>query len=81
MNNQLTENLFWFIELALRGEAALRSRLPKDARKNAAISPCERSMAEANLATAAAYLQNHTKEQNPLCEGDLLLQHTQKGKF
>ncbi|CAH2078856.1 unnamed protein product [Thlaspi arvense] len=31
---------------ALRGEAALRSRLPKEAKNNAAISPCERALPE-----------------------------------
>ncbi|XP_009145614.2 VAN3-binding protein [Brassica rapa] len=31
---------------ALRGEAALRTRLPKEAKNNAAISPCERALPE-----------------------------------
>ncbi|XVF51767.1 hypothetical protein PTKIN_Ptkin04bG0211000 [Pterospermum kingtungense] len=60
---------------ALRGEAALRARLPKEAKKNAAISPYERSMTEAHW---AAVFNTQMKEQNPPCEGDLL-QHTRKG--
>ncbi|ESQ55770.1 hypothetical protein EUTSA_v10025212mg [Eutrema salsugineum] len=31
---------------AVRGEAALRARLPKEAKNNAAISPCERALPE-----------------------------------
>lgn len=30
--------------VALRGEAALRTRLPKEAKNSAAISPCERAL-------------------------------------
>ncbi|GKU95573.1 hypothetical protein SLEP1_g8913 [Rubroshorea leprosula] len=63
---------------ALRGEAALKSRLPKEARKNAAISPYERSIAEAQWSAAAAAFHTQIKEQNPPCEGELL-QLTQKG--
>ncbi|XP_039028689.1 VAN3-binding protein-like [Hibiscus syriacus] len=53
---------------ALRGEAALKTRLPKEARKNAAISPYERTMTEARW--AADFLTP--------CEGELL-QHIRKG--
>ncbi|XP_022737502.1 VAN3-binding protein-like isoform X2 [Durio zibethinus] len=60
---------------ALRGEAALKARLPKEAKKNAAISPYERSMAETNWPAA---FHTQTKEQNPPCAGKLL-QHTRKG--
>ncbi|XWS49120.1 hypothetical protein CRYUN_Cryun13aG0136400 [Craigia yunnanensis] len=60
---------------ALRGEAALKARLPKEAKKNAAISPYERSMSEAHWSAA---FHTQTKEQNPPCEGELL-QHTRKG--
>ncbi|XWS49723.1 hypothetical protein CRYUN_Cryun12cG0027500 [Craigia yunnanensis] len=60
---------------ALRGEAALKARLPKEAKKNAAISPYERSMTEAHWSAA---FHTQMKEQNPPCEGELL-QHTRKG--
>ncbi|XP_022758540.1 VAN3-binding protein-like [Durio zibethinus] len=60
---------------ALRGEATSKARLPKEAKKNAAISPYERSMREAYWSTV---FQTQMKEQNPPCEGELL-QHTRKG--
>ncbi|XVF13404.1 hypothetical protein REPUB_Repub08aG0205000 [Reevesia pubescens] len=59
---------------ALRGEAALKARLPKEAKKNAAISPYERSMTETHW---SASFNTQMKEQNPPCEGELL-QHTRK---
>ncbi|GLT73985.1 hypothetical protein SLA2020_458090 [Shorea laevis] len=65
---------------ALRGEAALKARLPKEARRNAAISPYERSITEVrwSAAAAAAAFYSQIKELNPPCEGELL-QQTQKG--
>ncbi|KDP39885.1 hypothetical protein JCGZ_03416 [Jatropha curcas] len=59
---------------ALRGEAALKARLPKEARKNAAIIPYDRGMAETQW--GSAYI-GEVKEQAP-CVGELL-QHTRKG--
>ncbi|XP_060674173.1 VAN3-binding protein isoform X2 [Ziziphus jujuba] len=60
---------------ALRGEAALKARLPKEARKNASISPYDKGMAETN--PAAAFL-SQMEEQGSLCVGELL-QLTRKG--
>ncbi|XP_057975897.1 VAN3-binding protein [Malania oleifera] len=54
---------------ALRGEAALKARLPKDGRRNAAISPCDKGMPE------DAWLDG---EGNPNCMGELL-HYTRKG--
>ncbi|XP_038990527.1 VAN3-binding protein-like isoform X2 [Hibiscus syriacus] len=62
---------------ALRGEAALKARLPKEAKKNAAISPYERSLIETHWAAAAAGFHAQM-DQNPPCQGELL-QHTRKG--
>ncbi|KAE8678022.1 3-hydroxyisobutyryl-CoA hydrolase-like protein 1 [Hibiscus syriacus] len=59
---------------ALRGEAALKARLPKEAKKNAAISPYERSLAETHWASDF----HAPMDQNPPCQGELL-QHTRKG--
>ncbi|GMI63980.1 FORKED-LIKE5 [Hibiscus trionum] len=60
---------------ALRGEAALKARLPKEAKKNAAISPYERSLTETHW---AAGFHAQMKDLNPPCQGELL-QHTRKG--
>lgn len=70
---------------ALRGEAALRSRLPKENNKrNAAITPCDKSMSEAHpfSPSAAAFPKESVEMENALhpCIGDLL-QHTRKGKI
>ncbi|KAF9689896.1 hypothetical protein SADUNF_Sadunf01G0140000 [Salix dunnii] len=59
---------------ALRGEAALKARLPKEARRNAAISPYDRGMASSHWTSINGPLQ----EQGPPCVGELL-QHTKKG--
>ncbi|KAJ6711777.1 hypothetical protein OIU79_008078 [Salix purpurea] len=59
---------------ALRGEAALKARLPKEARRNAAISPYDRGMASSHWTSLNGPLQ----EQGPPCVGELL-QHTKKG--
>ncbi|KAK2649021.1 hypothetical protein Ddye_016510 [Dipteronia dyeriana] len=60
---------------ALRGEAALKARLPKEARKNASISPYERSIAETHWPAA---FHSQLEEQDPPCVGELL-QQTRKG--
>ncbi|CAL9029352.1 unnamed protein product [Prunus brigantina] len=60
---------------ALRGESALKSRLPKETRRNAAISPYDRGMAE--IPSAGAFY-SQVEEQDPPCVGELL-QLTGKG--
>lgn len=60
---------------ALRGEAALKARLPKESKRNASITPCDRSMAESQ---SFASFQSEIEEA-PLI-GDLL-QHTRKGEL
>lgn len=57
---------------ALRGEAALKARLPKEARKNAAISPYETN-------SEAAVYKPQVAHGSP-CVGELL-QLTPKGKI
>ncbi|XP_021901908.1 VAN3-binding protein-like isoform X2 [Carica papaya] len=61
---------------ALRGEAALKARVPTEGRKNASISPCERSITEIHW--PAAFHNRTDQEQNPPCEGELM-QITRKG--
>ncbi|XP_057737249.1 VAN3-binding protein-like isoform X1 [Arachis stenosperma] len=56
---------------ALRGEAALRERLPKETKRNASISPCDKGTAEFCL--EGKLWENHSP-----CEGDLM-QLTEKG--
>ncbi|KAL6986005.1 hypothetical protein U1Q18_019373 [Sarracenia purpurea var. burkii] len=60
---------------ALRGEAALKARLPKEAKKNATISPYDKGMVEAQRVAA---FHSAMEEQDPPCIGDLL-QHKKKG--
>ncbi|KAJ8754706.1 hypothetical protein K2173_011121 [Erythroxylum novogranatense] len=60
---------------ALRGEAALKARLPKETRKNAAISPYDKGMIDNHWDSE---LSGQYEEQSPPCVGDLL-QHTRKG--
>ncbi|KAH7549631.1 hypothetical protein JRO89_XS13G0058500 [Xanthoceras sorbifolium] len=60
---------------ALRGEAALKARLPKEARKNASISPYDRSIAENHWPAA---FHSQLEQQGPTCAGELL-QQTRKG--
>ncbi|KAL4278420.1 hypothetical protein GQ457_03G022100 [Hibiscus cannabinus] len=62
---------------ALRGEAVLKARLPKEGKKNAAISPYERSLIETHW---GAGFHTQMKDQKPPCQGELL-QHTRKGVF
>ncbi|XAR54938.1 hypothetical protein NMG60_11030279 [Bertholletia excelsa] len=54
---------------ALRGEAALKARLPKEAKKNATTSLCDKGMAEAQKITK---IRREVEEQDPPCIGDLL---------
>nr|GME04583.1 VAN3-binding protein [Ipomoea batatas] len=63
-----TADKFWF-EKALRGEAALKARLPREAKRNATISPCDK---------AALMEDKEMEEDDPPFEGDLL-QITRKG--
>ncbi|KAI9076560.1 hypothetical protein K1719_041546 [Acacia pycnantha] len=60
---------------ALRGEAALKARLPKEAKKNASISPYDRGIPETHLFPA---FDSPVWERPPPCVGDLLLL-TRKG--
>ncbi|XP_010053494.2 VAN3-binding protein [Eucalyptus grandis] len=60
---------------ALRGEAALKVRRRNEARRNAAISPYDRGMAETHMT-----LRSHIEESSTPCEGELWL-HTTKGLF
>lgn len=62
---------------ALRGEAALKARLPKEARKNSSISPYDRGLADAYWGSASS-TGNGVEVQAPSCDGELL-QHTRKG--
>lgn len=61
----------------MRGEAALKARIPKEGKKIAAISPYDKSMAEAHMVDA---FHNAPEERDLPCIGDLL-QHTHKGNF
>lgn len=63
-------------EPALRGEAALKVRQPKEARKNATITPCERSFSDSNW---TANCQFRLDEPSLPLEGDLV-QCAQNGK-
>ncbi|CAI0413215.1 unnamed protein product [Linum tenue] len=63
---------------ALRGEAALKSRLPKEARKNAAISPYDRAMSDVDSTSSLVSQSEDQQQLTPACDGDLL-QHTRKG--
>ncbi|GAB4835001.1 hypothetical protein Ancab_033268 [Ancistrocladus abbreviatus] len=62
---------------ALRGEAALRARLPKEARRIAAISPYDRSVSEVHNVHDDLF-HSETEDQKPPCVGELLL-HSGKG--
>ncbi|CAG7873051.1 unnamed protein product [Brassica rapa] len=54
---------------ALRGEAALKARQPKEARKNATITPCERSFSDSSW---TANCQFRLDEPNLPLEGELV---------
>uniref|UniRef100_A0A803LWW3 PH domain-containing protein n=1 Tax=Chenopodium quinoa TaxID=63459 RepID=A0A803LWW3_CHEQI len=60
---------------ALRAEAALRSRLPKDAKRNAAISPCDKGLSDASSVDP---YHSETEEPKFPCIGELM-QHSKKG--
>ncbi|XP_027360072.1 VAN3-binding protein-like [Abrus precatorius] len=60
---------------ALRAEAALTARLPKEAKKNASISPYDKVIAETHWVPA---FEGQMRERYPPCVGDLL-QVTEKG--
>lgn len=62
-------------KLALRGEAALKARLPKEAKKNASISPYDKGITETHWIPA---FDSQMWERPPPCVGDLL-QLTRKG--
>ncbi|OIV93352.1 hypothetical protein TanjilG_31399 [Lupinus angustifolius] len=60
---------------ALRGEAALRSRLPKESKRNATISPYDKGITQTHWLPA---FEGQVWQHHPPCEGDLL-QLTRKG--
>ncbi|KAA8522215.1 hypothetical protein F0562_012888 [Nyssa sinensis] len=60
---------------ALRGEAALKARLPKEPRKSAAISPYDKVISEGHWSAA---FHGEIEEQELPCISDLL-QYTRKG--
>ncbi|CAH9086497.1 unnamed protein product [Cuscuta europaea] len=59
---------------ALRGAAALRARMPREAMRNATISPCDKVLMEAY----PSVINKEMEEDDPPLEGDLL-QITRKG--
>lgn len=67
--------LYYNIIPALRGEAALTARMPKEAKKNASISPYDKVIAETQWLRA---FDGQVLERYPPCLGDLL-QLTEKG--
>lgn len=75
--------------LALRGEAALKARLPKEAKNNAAISPCERALPETHdcsseldcaSTTDERMAAQEAEESNLDCSGELM-QCTRNGNI
>lgn len=60
---------------ALRAEAALRARLPKDGKRNASISPYDKGLGDSHCLDP---FQNETQEPKFPCIGELL-EHTKKG--
>lgn len=67
--------MFSVLCAALRAEAALRARLPKDAKRNASISPYDKGLGDVHCLHP---FQNELEEQKFPCIGELL-QHTKKG--
>lgn len=61
--------------IALRGEAAMKARLPKEAKRSASISPYEKAIAGS---PSPASFHSEVEEEDLTCVGDLL-QLTQKG--
>ncbi|KAL7160458.1 hypothetical protein ABFS83_01G096200 [Erythranthe nasuta] len=62
---------------ALRGEAALRERLPKEGKRSATISPYERNLADFQTQSPSTFRSDIEEDDLP-CVGDLL-QLTPKG--
>ncbi|XP_012827301.1 PREDICTED: LOW QUALITY PROTEIN: uncharacterized protein LOC105948627 [Erythranthe guttata] len=62
---------------ALRGEAALRERLPKEGKRSATISPYERNLADFQSQSPSTFRSDIEEDDLP-CVGDLL-QLTSKG--
>lgn len=56
----------------------MKARLPKEARRNAAISPYDKGMAETN--PAAAFVSQIDQKHGSLCVGELF-QLTRKGNL
>ncbi|XP_047306721.1 VAN3-binding protein [Impatiens glandulifera] len=61
---------------ALRGEAALKARLPKEAKKNATINPYDKTMADSDKINGSEMVE----QKDPFFKGDLL-HHNQKGSL
>ena len=59
----------------MRAESALRARLPKDAKRNAAISPYDKGLGDVNSLDP---YHSEPEEQKFPCVGELM-QHTRKG--
>ncbi|KAL2489670.1 Plant protein of unknown function with plant pleckstrin-like proteiny-like region [Forsythia ovata] len=59
---------------ALRGEAALKARLPTEAKRSAAVSPYRKEIVDAH---SLATFHSQIEEEDPPCVGDLL-QHSSK---
>lgn len=71
------------MNVALRGEAALRARLPREAKNNAAISPSERALPETNDCSSTTDEQisvQGVEESDLPCTGELM-QCTRTGRF
>ncbi|KAJ8428502.1 hypothetical protein Cgig2_029955 [Carnegiea gigantea] len=63
---------------ALRAEAALRARLPKDGKRNASRSPYDKGLGEVQCFDP---FQNDVEEQQFNCTGEILQHTKQDGKF
>lgn len=61
----------------MRGEAALKARLPTEAKRSAAVSPYRKDIVNAH---STATFVNRIEEEDTPCVGDLL-QHSSKGKI
>lgn len=67
--------------IALRGEAALKARLPREAKKNASISPYGKGIIETvHVTPTPAAFDSQMWERPPPCVGDLM-HLTRKGNF
>lgn len=62
--------VFVWVNVALRGEAALRTRLPKETKNNAAaISPCERALPETHDCSSEIDSSSTTTEEQASAQG------------